>query len=180
MITAVATYASQTVQCKQAPPRPARHEQEPRREVSLSIPKHDNGTALRCYFLPKDCCIVIEAATEDAALKGRILRHIETIVRLDVIIGSNTSSISTTALGDTLRIPGRFIGMHFFNPVPLMPPVEPIRGIHTSEATSASVRHLTALLGKTTIGEKTRLARCSRNEHALTRDLHYRGRPARE
>ncbi|SAL03339.1 3-hydroxybutyryl-CoA dehydrogenase [Caballeronia arationis] len=98
--------------------------------------------------------IVIEAATENTDLKIRILRQIQEVARPDAIIASNTSSISITALGATLDNPERFIGMHFFNPVPLLPLVEVIRGVQTSEATASSVRALTEQLGKSPIGVK--------------------------
>ncbi|MDR5783978.1 3-hydroxybutyryl-CoA dehydrogenase [Caballeronia sp. LZ065] len=96
--------------------------------------------------------IVIEAATENTDLKNRILKQIEDAARPDAIIASNTSSISITALGATLATPERFIGMHFFNPVPLLQLVEVIRGVQTSDATAAAVRELTEDLGKSPIG----------------------------
>ncbi|MDR5838310.1 3-hydroxybutyryl-CoA dehydrogenase [Caballeronia sp. LZ034LL] len=96
--------------------------------------------------------IVIEAATENTELKNRILKQIEEAARPDAIIASNTSSISITALGATLATPERFIGMHFFNPVPLLQLVEVIRGVQTSDATATAVRELTEKLGKSPIG----------------------------
>lgn len=96
--------------------------------------------------------IVIEAATENTDLKNRILKQIEEAARPDAIIASNTSSISITALGATLATPERFIGMHFFNPVPLLQLVEVIRGVQTSDATATAVRELTEKLGKSPIG----------------------------
>jgi 3-hydroxybutyryl-CoA dehydrogenase len=99
-----------------------------------------------------DADIVIEAATENTELKNRILKQIEEAARPDAIIASNTSSISITALGATLATPERFIGMHFFNPVPLLQLVEVIRGVQTSDATAAAVRELTEQLGKSPIG----------------------------
>ncbi|SAK61562.1 3-hydroxybutyryl-CoA dehydrogenase [Caballeronia ptereochthonis] len=96
--------------------------------------------------------IVIEAATENAELKNRILKQIEEAARPDAIIASNTSSISITALAATLATPERFIGMHFFNPVPLLQLVEVIRGVQTSDATAAAVRELTEKLDKSPIG----------------------------
>ena len=96
--------------------------------------------------------IVIEAATENTELKQRILKQIEAAARPDAIIATNTSSISITALGATLAEPGRFIGMHFFNPVPLLPLVEVIRGVRTSDETAATVRALTETLDKSPIG----------------------------
>ncbi len=98
--------------------------------------------------------IVIEAATENLELKTRILRQIEAVARPDAIIASNTSSISITALAHTLAEPARFIGMHFFNPVPLMPLVEVISGLQTSAATITAVRELALAVGKTPIGVK--------------------------
>lgn len=96
--------------------------------------------------------IVIEAATENTDLKNRILKQIEEAARPDAIIASNTSSISITALGATLATPERFIGMHFFNPVPLLQLVEVIRGVQTSDATATAVRALTEQLGKSPVG----------------------------
>jgi 3-hydroxybutyryl-CoA dehydrogenase len=78
---------------------------------------------------------VVEAATENLDLKVRVLQQIESVVRPDAIIASNTSSISITALGANLADPSRFVGMHFFNPVPLMPLVEIISGLQTRAAT---------------------------------------------
>lgn len=98
--------------------------------------------------------IVIEAATENTDLKIRILRQIESVARPDAIIASNTSSISITALGAALTDASRFIGMHFFNPVPLLPLVEIIRGVQTSPATIEAVRELTVKLDKSPISVK--------------------------
>jgi 3-hydroxybutyryl-CoA dehydrogenase len=96
--------------------------------------------------------IVIEAATENVELKHRILKQIESVARPDAIIASNTSSISITALAATIGTPARFIGMHFFNPVPLLQLVEVIRGVQTSDATFDTVRALTEKLDKSPIG----------------------------
>lgn len=96
--------------------------------------------------------IVIETATENVDLKIRILKQIEAVARPEAIIATNTSSISITALGATLADPARFIGMHFFNPVPLMPLVEIIRGLQTSDATAQAVRALTERFDKSPIG----------------------------
>ncbi|MFP3646437.1 3-hydroxybutyryl-CoA dehydrogenase [Paraburkholderia sp. SIMBA_054] len=98
-----------------------------------------------------DVDLVIEAATERNDLKVRILEQIESVVGADAIIATNTSSISITALGGTLAAPSRFIGMHFFNPVPLMPLVEIIRGIGTSDQTVEAIREITVRLGKSPI-----------------------------
>jgi 3-hydroxybutyryl-CoA dehydrogenase len=98
-----------------------------------------------------DVDLVIEAATESNDLKVRILKQIESVVGADAIIATNTSSISITALGGTLAAPSRFVGMHFFNPVPLMPLVEIIRGIGTSAQTVEAIREMTVRLGKSPI-----------------------------
>jgi len=98
--------------------------------------------------------LVIEAATENIELKLRIVKQIESVVRRDAIVASNTSSISITTLAASLADPSRFIGMHFFNPVPLMSLVEIIRGLKTSAATAEAVRELTVRFGKSPIDVK--------------------------
>ncbi len=98
--------------------------------------------------------LVIEAATENYDLKVKILRQIDAIVPADVLIASNTSSISITKLAAITSRPDRFIGMHFFNPVPLMALVEIIRGLQTSDATHLAVQALSIALGKTPITVK--------------------------
>ncbi|MFS8935477.1 3-hydroxybutyryl-CoA dehydrogenase [Cupriavidus sp. WGlv3] len=92
--------------------------------------------------------IVIEAATENYDLKVKILKQIDGIVGDNVIIASNTSSISITKLAAVTTRADRFIGMHFFNPVPVMALVELIRGLQTSDATHAAVEELAKALGK--------------------------------
>jgi len=92
--------------------------------------------------------IVIEAATENYDLKVKILKQIDGIVGPDVIVASNTSSISITKLAGIMSRAERFIGMHFFNPVPMMALVEVIRGLQTSDATHADVEDLSKRLGK--------------------------------
>jgi len=92
--------------------------------------------------------IVIEAATENYELKLKILKQIDGIVGPDVIVASNTSSISITKLAAATSRPDHFIGMHFFNPVPMMALVELIRGLQTSDAAHASVEDLARRLGK--------------------------------
>jgi 3-hydroxybutyryl-CoA dehydrogenase len=106
------------------------------------------------YYRLADVNLVIEAATENADLKMRILKQVESVVRPDTVIASNTSSISITALAGTLADPSRFIGMHFFNPVPLLPLVEIIRGLQTREEVADAIRELTLRLGKSPIGVK--------------------------
>jgi 3-hydroxybutyryl-CoA dehydrogenase len=93
--------------------------------------------------------LVIEAVPEQEALKEQLYRQIALQLRPDAILASNTSSISITRLASLSGRPDRFIGMHFFNPVPMMKLVEIIRGIATSDATFAAVRQVAEKLGKT-------------------------------
>ena len=102
----------------------------------------------------KDADIVIEAATENEGLKLKILKDVEAVIRRDTIIASNTSSISITQMAAGTARPDRFIGMHFFNPVPMMALVELIRGLQTSDETHAAVETLAKSLGKTPITVK--------------------------
>ncbi|ALD89474.1 3-hydroxybutyryl-CoA dehydrogenase [Cupriavidus gilardii CR3] len=92
--------------------------------------------------------IVIEAATENYELKLKILKQVDALVGDGTIVASNTSSISITKLAAAIDRPERFIGMHFFNPVPMMALVELIRGLQTSDATHAAVEQLSKQLGK--------------------------------
>jgi 3-hydroxybutyryl-CoA dehydrogenase len=98
--------------------------------------------------------IVIEAATENLGLKLKILKDVEAAIGADTIIASNTSSISITQLAASTGRADKFIGMHFFNPVPLMALVELIRGLQTSDETHAKVEALARALGKTPITVK--------------------------
>lgn len=94
---------------------------------------------------------LIEAATENLELKLRIMKELEGCLKPEAVIATNTSSVSITRLGAIFAQPERFIGMHFFNPVPVMKLVEIIRGVHTSDATAETARHLGERIGKTTI-----------------------------
>jgi 3-hydroxybutyryl-CoA dehydrogenase len=98
-----------------------------------------------------DCDIVIEAATENEDLKKKIYTALTPKMKADAILASNTSSIPITRLAAATDRPGRFIGMHFFNPVPMMKLVEIIRGLATDDATCASVEALARRLGKTPV-----------------------------
>ena len=99
----------------------------------------------------KSAQLVIEAATENYELKVKILKQIDAIVPPDVIVASNTSSISITKLAAVTSRAERFIGMHFFNPVPMMALVEIIRGLQTSDETHDAVQAMAKALGKTPI-----------------------------
>ena len=97
----------------------------------------------------KDCDLVVEAVTEDVNVKTDVFRQLDGLTRPAAILASNTSSISITKLGAATGRPGKVIGMHFMNPVPVMKLVEIIRGIATSDETFEIVRDLTLKLDKT-------------------------------
>jgi 3-hydroxybutyryl-CoA dehydrogenase len=97
------------------------------------------------------CDLVIEAATENEELKVKILKQVDGLARPDVIIATNTSSISITRLAAATSRPGKLLGMHFFNPVPMMPLVEVIRGHLTDDGTVDAVTAFAKALGKTPI-----------------------------
>ncbi len=94
---------------------------------------------------------VVEAIVENLAIKERVFGELDECTRPEVILASNTSSISLTELGAVTRRPDKVIGMHFMNPVPLMKLVEVIRGLVTSDETTATVVALAEELGKTPV-----------------------------
>jgi len=98
-----------------------------------------------------DCDFVIEAATEKFEIKTEIFRDLDRVTRPEIILASNTSSISITKLAAITKRPEKVIGMHFFNPVPVMKLVEVIRGLATSQETFTAVRDLSAKLDKTPV-----------------------------
>jgi 3-hydroxybutyryl-CoA dehydrogenase len=102
----------------------------------------------------KGAQLVIEAATENEGLKVKILQQLDGLLAPEVIVATNTSSISITKLAAATQRPDRFIGMHFFNPVPMMALVEIIRGLQTSDATHDAVKALAEALGKSPITVK--------------------------
>jgi 3-hydroxybutyryl-CoA dehydrogenase len=97
------------------------------------------------------CDFVIEAAPERFPLKQELFSELDSVLKPDVILASNTSSISITKLAAQTRRPGQVIGMHFFNPVPMMKLVEVIRGLETTEETFQRVKDLAEALGKTPV-----------------------------
>jgi 3-hydroxybutyryl-CoA dehydrogenase len=101
-----------------------------------------------------DVDLVVESATENPAIKFKILRQVESMVREDTVIATNTSSISISQLAAVLKQPSRFIGVHFFNPVPMMALVELIQGLQTSEDTHAKCLAYVLAVGKTPITVK--------------------------
>src|SRR5271168_3824747 len=98
-----------------------------------------------------ECDFIVEAATEKLEIKAEIFRDLDRVARPEVILASNTSSISITKLAALTKRPDKVIGMHFFNPVPVMKLVEVIRGLATSSGTFAAVRDLALKLDKTPV-----------------------------
>jgi 3-hydroxybutyryl-CoA dehydrogenase len=98
-----------------------------------------------------DCDFVIEAATEKFEIKTEIFRDLDRLTRPEIILASNTSSISITKLAAQTKRPEKVIGMHFFNPVPVMKLVEVIRGLATAQETFSETRNLALKLEKTPV-----------------------------
>lgn len=96
-----------------------------------------------------NCDYVIEVATENIPLKGEIFKRLDEIVRKEVILASNTSSISITRIASLTKRPDRVIGMHFFLPAPVMKLIEIVRGLGTSDETFRISKELSLKLGKT-------------------------------
>ena len=128
------------------------------REVAKNkITLADKSEALRRIQAVTDrarlapCDLVVEAATERFEVKAGIFRELDALLRPEVILASNTSSLSITKLGALSKRPDKVIGMHFFNPVPVMKLVEVIRGLATSQETFETVRDLSLKLDKTPV-----------------------------
>ncbi len=115
--------------------------EEARSRITLTTKLEDLG----------GCLLAIEAATEQFPVKAKIFGELDRILPGEAILASNTSSISITRLAATTGRPKRVIGMHFFNPVPVMRLVEVIRGLQTSQATFDRVQALAVQLGKTPV-----------------------------
>jgi len=121
------------------------------------VSEADKGAALKristnTEYAPfRDCDIVIEAATEKEDVKRDVFKKLLPNLKPEALIASNTSSISITRLAAATDRPGKFIGMHFMNPVPVMTLVEVIRGIATEEETFQATRELALKLGKTPV-----------------------------
>lgn len=99
----------------------------------------------------RDCDFVIEAATENPQTKAQLFRELEMVVGPKAVLATNTSSISITRIASFTKTPQRVIGMHFFNPAPVMKLVEVVRGLHTSEEVFRTTWELTQRLGKTPV-----------------------------
>ncbi|MBP2229453.1 3-hydroxybutyryl-CoA dehydrogenase [Azospirillum agricola] len=115
-------------------------------DKAAALARITTGTDLSVFT---DADLVIEAATENEALKRDILKKLVPHLKPEALIATNTSSISITRLAAATDRPAKFIGMHFMNPVPVMQLVELIRGIATDEPTFTAVRELTQAIGKT-------------------------------
>jgi len=98
-----------------------------------------------------DVALVVEAIVEDLGVKRALLKQLEAVVAADCILASNTSSISITALANGLAHPGRLVGMHFFNPVPLMKLVEVVSGLHTDAHVAEAIVELARAWGKVAV-----------------------------
>jgi 3-hydroxybutyryl-CoA dehydrogenase len=98
-----------------------------------------------------DCDLIIEAATENEALKLKIFRQLDELAKPGAILASNTSSISITKLAAATKRPQNVIGLHFFNPVPMMALVEIISGLQTAESTQAATEEVARRIGKTPV-----------------------------
>lgn len=117
----------------------------------------ENLKRLSCTTQMKDlekCDFVIEAATEKVPLKAEIFQALDKITRQETVLASNTSSISITRIASFTSRPDRVIGMHFFNPVPIMPLIEIVRGMETSDETFTMTRDLSEKLAKTPLEAK--------------------------
>lgn len=117
-------------------------------DMTTAMARIETGTDYASFG---DCDMIIEAASEDEDVKKAILKSLCPVIKDEAIVASNTSSISITRLGASTDRPGKFLGMHFMNPVPRMELVELIRGIATDEDTYSAVRELAAKLGKRSV-----------------------------
>ncbi len=111
----------------------------------------DNISITTSYEDLKDCDLVIEAISEDMVLKKEIFASLDKICKEDAILATNTSSLSITEIATATNRPDKVIGMHFFNPVPLMKLVEVIKGLATSDETKDAILSLATDLGKTPV-----------------------------
>jgi len=117
-------------------------------EVTTILGRIATSTELKAFANSE---LVVEAATEEAALKKKIFAELDTWCAPETILASNTSSISITEIAAVTKRPEKVIGMHFFNPVPLMALVEVIRGLDTADETFSTVTKLSKALGKTPV-----------------------------
>lgn len=128
------------------------------RQVAAGRMKQDRADAVLASIKPQldytgfdKVNVVVEAIVENLSVKHKVLREVETLVRADAVIASNTSSLRIDDLSEPLQRPEHFVGMHFFNPVPSMPLVEVIRGSKTSSSAVSTVVGYALAMGKTPI-----------------------------
>jgi 3-hydroxybutyryl-CoA dehydrogenase len=126
--------------------RQIEHEKISSDDKAAALARITMGTGLGLF---SDCDLVIESVVENEEVKRDVLKQLCPLIKPDAIICSNTSSISITRLASVTDRPGRFMGMHFMNPVPVMQLVELIRGIATDEDTVKAIKALVEALGKT-------------------------------
>ena len=126
--------------------RQIEHEKISSDDKAAALARITMGTGLELFG---DCDLVIESVVENEEVKRGVLKQLCPLLKPEAIICSNTSSISITRLASVTDRPGRFMGMHFMNPVPVMQLVELIRGIATEEDTFKAIRALVEVLGKT-------------------------------
>lgn len=98
-----------------------------------------------------DCCVIIEAAVENMDIKKKVFKELDGICKAETIFATNTSSLSITEVASATNRPDKVIGMHFFNPVPMMKLVEIIKGLATSDEVNKSITEFTTALGKTPV-----------------------------
>ena len=120
-------------------------------DLDAALARIKTTTALADF---KDCDLVVEAATENMALKKTIFTELDAITRPDALLASNTSSLSITEIASATERPDKVFGLHFFNPVPVMPLVEIVRGLLTSEESLEAARALGAKLNKQVVFAK--------------------------
>ncbi len=128
--------------------RVAKKQEWPAGRVPEILGRVRGGTELEAV---RGCPLVVEAVSEDLAIKRDLFARLDAIADPGAILASNTSSISITTLAAGTKRPGQVIGMHFMNPVPVMTLVEVIRGLATTDATTATVTDTIACLGKTAV-----------------------------
>ena len=126
--------------------RQIEHEKIASGDKEAALARITLGTGLEMFG---DCDLIIESVIENEEVKRDVLKQLCPLIRSDTILCSNTSSISITRLASVTDRPGRFMGMHFMNPVPVMQLVELIRGIATEEDTFSAIKALVEALGKT-------------------------------
>jgi len=128
------------------------------REVAKNKITPDDKVAAQARIVPSttlstlcDADFIIEAVVEDIEVKSKVFEGVDRIARPGVILATNTSSISITKIGSKTKRPDKVIGMHFMNPVPVMPLVEVVRGFATSDDSYSTTKHLAESFGKTPI-----------------------------